>query len=199
VSSIPIMDERANYRAPGTQCGAPRGRSALGLPLPALGTTRGEAVVMTRLPSGDDDVMPYKVAGHAARMEHPEYGGATRAVCLRIAPRLGASGLARLGRIQPRHALEQQLVVPWREARPPELRNGLTWACAAAARSTQSASVADKQCGDRSRILLSVWSPLGVVAASPWSKHAKRAISVSSGGHRSRIFITARLKRAVIK
>jgi hypothetical protein len=33
--------------------------------------------------------------------------------------RLGASGLARLGRIQPRHAREQQLVVPWREARPP--------------------------------------------------------------------------------
>lgn len=44
---------------------------------------------------------------------------------------------------------------------PESLRNGLTWACGAAASSTQSASEADKQCGDRSRIHLSSPSRCG--------------------------------------
>ena len=51
------------------------------------------------------------------RAEHPEYGGGTGGVRLRVAPRLGASGCGGLSRIQPRYAVEQQSVVVRREPR----------------------------------------------------------------------------------
>jgi hypothetical protein len=90
-------------------------RSALALPFPAWGAAPGEAVVVTRLLSGDDDVMPQTVANHATRVKDPEYGGGTGAIRLRIAPRLEAPHPARLGRIQPRYALKQELAVLARE------------------------------------------------------------------------------------
>lgn len=74
---------------------------------------------MTRLLPSDDDVVPHQMAGHAARVEHSEHRGGAGAVRLRIAPHLRAADLAGLGRIQPRHALEQHLVVLRREAPTP--------------------------------------------------------------------------------
>jgi len=57
------------------------------------------------------------VASHAARVEHLQYGGGAGSFGLRIAPGFGAPHPARLGRIQPRYALEQELAVLGRETR----------------------------------------------------------------------------------
>ena len=73
---------------------------------------------MTSWLSVYDDVMLHQVAGHPTRAEHPEYSRGAGAVRLRIAPRLGASDLGRLGRIKSCHALEQQSVVLRCKARP---------------------------------------------------------------------------------
>src|ERR1700748_3003279 len=93
-----------------------RGGSALGLPLPARRAAPGEAIIARRRLAWDDDFMPHQVARHAARMEYPKNSRATGAFRLRIAPRIGLTDLARLGGIQPRHALEDHLVVRRREA-----------------------------------------------------------------------------------
>jgi hypothetical protein len=61
--------------------------------------------------------MAHQVANHATGAEHPEYLRSAGGFGLRIALHLRAPDLARLGRIQPRYALEQQLVVLRREAR----------------------------------------------------------------------------------
>src|SRR6516164_11608726 len=90
--------------------------STLSLPFTARRAAPGEPVVPSRRLSGDDDMMPHQVARHATRAEYPEYRGGTRAFCLRVAPRIGLADLARLGRIQPCHALEHHLVVRRREA-----------------------------------------------------------------------------------
>jgi hypothetical protein len=42
------------------------GGSALDLPFPGRRAAPGEAVALTRRPSGDDYVMPHQVANHAA-------------------------------------------------------------------------------------------------------------------------------------
>ena len=51
--------------------------------------------------------------------EHTEHRGGTGALRPRIAPPIGASNLARLRRVQPSDALEQQLIVLRREAAAP--------------------------------------------------------------------------------
>src|SRR6516162_7342037 len=61
---------------------------------------------------------------------------------------------------------------PW----PKFPANGMTWACAAAGRRTHTASAADKQCGIRSRIDLSL--PI-IVAAAP--RPIRRAPEAAAG------------------
>jgi len=90
---------------------APPERLSLDLPLSGRRATPGELVVTSPCLSGNDDVMAHQMAGHATRMEHPEYGRAARGSRLRIAPHLREPNPAGLGGIEPRHALEQKLVV----------------------------------------------------------------------------------------
>jgi hypothetical protein len=52
--------------------------------IPAWGAAPGESVVVTRLLSGDDDMMPQTLVNHVTRVEDPEYGGGAGAIHLRI-------------------------------------------------------------------------------------------------------------------
>src|SRR5882762_6081386 len=84
--------------------------SALDLQFSVRRPAPGQAVVATGSFSCDD-VMAHYAASHAARVEHLQYGGGAGSFGLRIAPGLGAPHPARLGRIQPLYALEQELAV----------------------------------------------------------------------------------------
>jgi hypothetical protein len=88
--------------------------SGLDLPLSGRYAAPSKAVVAARWPSCDK-AMAHEVANHAAGVEYLQYGGATLAFRLRIAPCIGEADLTRLGRIQPRRALEYHLVVRRRE------------------------------------------------------------------------------------
>jgi len=74
-------------------------------------------------------VIAHEMAGHAPRVEHPEYSGGAGGIRLGIAPRLGAPGFGGLSCIQPRYAVEQQSVVLRREARTSAERVDLGLRC----------------------------------------------------------------------
>ena len=57
----------------------PKDRRAAGLgfdlPFAARSAAPGQAVIVTRLPPGDDDMVAHLMAGHATGVEHAEYRG----------------------------------------------------------------------------------------------------------------------------
>jgi len=98
---IRVIARRIKTRAAG---------SALGFPFSGRGATPGEAVIAARRPCRDD-MMTHQVASHVIRAKYLQYGGGPVAFRLRVTPRVGQSDLTRLGRIQPRHAIEEHLIV----------------------------------------------------------------------------------------
>jgi len=126
----------------------PCGGSALSLPFPGRCAAPGEAVVVTRWPSGDDDVMPHQwntrttvevpelfVCGLLHASKRPAWLGSAAFSRATLSNNSWLSSADRFG--------------------PRDPRNGMTWACATVGRRTQTASAAAKHRNNRGRIQLS--------------------------------------------
>ena len=99
--------------------------------------------------------MPQQVANHVTRVKYSEQGGGAGALGLWIAPLLGTSDLARLGRIQARYALEQQLVVLGCEASTPASAERVYLGLRRREQKNASRNRAENQSSDPSRIHVS--------------------------------------------